>query len=45
LINPDKLSEGALIQKLRLREVSELDDDRISAKLNTLDQMFYELAE
>jgi SOS response regulatory protein OraA/RecX len=41
LINPSKLSEKALIDKLRKREVEELYDDNISEKLNKLDESFY----
>lgn len=45
LINSNKLPEVALVERLRLRQVSELDDERISAKLNLLDQQFYALTE
>lgn len=41
LINPNKLSEKALVNKLRKREVEELFDDRISEKLSNLDKAFF----
>ena len=41
LINPSKLSEKALVEKLRKREVEELFDDKISDLLNKLDEEFY----
>ena len=41
LINPSKLSEKALIDKLRKREVEELYDDNISEKLDKLDETFF----
>lgn len=41
LINPRKLSEKALVEKLRKREVEELFDDKISDLLNKLDEEFY----
>lgn len=44
-INPNKLSEEALIEKLRRRQVSELDDDIISVKLDSLDQIFFKSPE
>lgn len=43
LINPGKLSEDDLLEKLRKREVTELDDSVISRKLNDLDNKFYGL--
>ena len=41
LINPSKLLEKALIEKLQKREVEELFDDKISEQLNKLDEAFY----
>jgi hypothetical protein len=41
LINPNKLSEVELIEKLRKREVQELDNDSINAKLDSLDNEFF----
>ncbi|CAM3700419.1 DMP19 family protein [Flavobacterium chungbukense] len=41
LINPNHISENDFIEKLRRREVEELYDDKISAKLNKLDTQFY----
>jgi hypothetical protein len=41
LINPDKLSEKDLIARLRRREIEELFDDKVSEKLNKLDEEFY----
>lgn len=45
LINPNHLSENELIEKLQNREVNELYDEKISAKLNKLDNEFYKLIE
>ena len=44
-INPHKLSEEAFIEKLRKRQVSELDNDLVSAKLDSLDQIYFKTAE
>ena len=41
LINPKKLSNEDLIEKLRNREVEELDNEKINAKLELLDLEFY----
>jgi PBP1b-binding outer membrane lipoprotein LpoB len=41
LINPNHISENDFIEKLRKREVEELYNDKISAKLNKLDAEFY----
>jgi uncharacterized protein DUF4375 len=41
-INPNNLPEKELIEKLRKREVSELDDDKVNAKLDSLDNEFLE---
>ena len=44
-INPNRLPEEALIEKLRNRQVDELDNDSVNAKLDSLDQVFYTTAE
>ena len=44
-INPGKLSERELIENLRNRRVSELDDDNINAKLDSLDQIYFKTVE
>jgi ABC-type oligopeptide transport system substrate-binding subunit len=41
LINPNHTSENDFVEKLRKREVEELYNDKISAKLNKLDVEFY----
>ena len=41
LINPKKLPEEVLIENLRRRIVSELDDSIINEKLNELDNHYY----
>lgn len=41
LINPNQLSERVLIEKIRKREVEELDDEKVKAELEKLDEMFY----
>ncbi|WP_051234484.1 DMP19 family protein [Flavobacterium denitrificans] len=41
LINPKKLPNDDLIKKLRNREVEELNDEKINAKLELLDLEFY----
>jgi hypothetical protein len=41
LINPNQLSEKELIEKIRKREVEELDDEKVNARLEKLDEMFY----
>jgi hypothetical protein len=41
LINPNHISENIFVEKLRKREVEELYNDKISAKLNKLDAEFY----
>lgn len=41
LINPKKLTDEDLIKKLRNREVEELDNEEINAKLELLDVEFY----
>jgi len=41
LVNPNKLSEQDLIDKLRKREVEELFKDDINEQLNKLDEAFY----
>ncbi|MNF65797.1 hypothetical protein D3C85_316810 [compost metagenome] len=41
LINPNHISENDFVEKLRKREVEELYNDKISAKLNKLDAEFY----
>lgn len=41
LINPKKLTNEDLIKKLRNREVEELDNEEINAKLELLDVEFY----
>ena len=43
LINPKKLSEKELLEKLRKRSVDELDDSVINKKLDELDNQFYAL--
>ena len=40
-IDPNKLSEEKLIEKLRKREVEGLDNDSINAKLDSLDNEFF----
>ena len=40
-INPNNLPENELIEKLRRRQVIELDDDKVNAKLDSLDNEFY----
>jgi hypothetical protein len=42
LINPQKLPEDELIEKLRKRLVTELDDSTVNAKLDILDASYYE---
>ncbi len=42
LINPLNLPEKEIIEHLRKRNVSELDDDKINEKLDSLDELFYE---
>jgi hypothetical protein len=44
-INPNKLSEDTMIKKLRLRQVSELDDDFINVKLDSLDEIYFKSLE
>ena len=41
LINPKKLSEEILIENLRKRIVTELDDSTINSKLYKLDNEYY----
>ena len=41
LINPDKLSEPDLLEKIRKREVDELDNATVNTKLNSLDNEFF----
>jgi hypothetical protein len=41
LINPNHISENIFVEKLGKREVEELYNDKISAKLNKLDAEFY----
>ena len=41
LINPKKLSEQKLIENLRTRKVTELEDSIINSKLEILDKKFY----
>ena len=41
LINPKKLSNEDLIEKLRNREVEELDNEKINTELEVLDLEFY----
>jgi hypothetical protein len=41
IINPSNISENEFLEKLREREVEELYDEKISAELNTLDEIFY----
>ncbi|HEU5163892.1 MAG TPA: DUF4375 domain-containing protein [Chitinophagaceae bacterium] len=41
LINPQKLSEEELIEKIRKRLVTELDDSTVKAKLDILDASYY----
>lgn len=43
VINPGNLSEEALLEKLRKREVTELDDSVVNRKLDALDNRFYQL--
>ena len=43
LINPQKLSENDLLEKLRKRNVDELDDSIVNKKLEELDNQFYHL--
>jgi hypothetical protein len=43
LINPKKLPEKELIEKLRKRNVDELDDSVVNKKLDKLDAEFYQL--
>ena len=40
-INPNNLSENEFIEKLRRRQVIELDDDKVNSKLDSLDNEFY----
>jgi hypothetical protein len=40
-INPGNLPENELIENLRRRQVIELDDDKVNAKLDSLDNEFY----
>jgi len=42
LINPNKLSEEALIEKLRKRVVTELQDSIVNSKLDKLDNEYYQ---
>ncbi|MBZ4036915.1 DMP19 family protein [Flavobacterium sp. 17A] len=41
LINPKKLSNNILIEKLQNQEVEELDNEKINASLDQLDLEFY----
>jgi len=41
LINPKKLSEEALIENLRKRIVTELNDSTVNAKLEKLDSEYF----
>jgi len=41
LINPNQISENVFVEKLEKKEVEELYNDKISAKLNKLDAEFY----
>lgn len=41
LINPNHISENEFVEKLRKREVEELNDDKISDELHKHDQEFY----
>jgi len=41
LINPNNLPETDLIEKLRNRELKELDDAVVNKKLDSLNQLFY----
>jgi hypothetical protein len=45
LINPNNLSEGVLIERLRKRTVTELDDDKVNGKLDSLDQIYFRTPE
>ncbi|GAB2551748.1 hypothetical protein GCM10027085_48930 [Spirosoma aerophilum] len=40
-INPERLSEDQLIDKIRKRQVSELDDEKVNDALSRLDSLFY----
>lgn len=40
-INPDNLPESQLIDKIRKREVAELDDEKVNDALYKLDLLFY----
>ena len=44
-INANNLPEEALIDKLRRRQVNELENDSINTKLDSLDQIFFRTAE
>jgi hypothetical protein len=44
-INPNRLPEETLIEKLRNRQVGELDNDSVNAELDSLDQVFFKTAE
>lgn len=41
VINPGNIPEKEFIEKLRNREVEELDDDNVNAELDKLDSLFY----
>lgn len=41
LINPQNIREAEFVEKLRQNKVEELYDEKISSKLNVLDQEFY----
>lgn len=41
LINLNHLSEKELIEKIRTREIKELDNERINAELEKLNELFY----
>ena len=41
LINPNKISEEELIENLRKRIVTELDDSTVNSKLEKLDNEYY----
>lgn len=40
-INPEGLSEDQLIDKIRKRQLSELDDEKVNDALSRLDSLFY----
>ena len=41
LINPDNLPESQIVDRIRKREVKELDNQEVNAGLSKLDSLFY----